>query len=156
MVAVAVVAIIGVIAVPSMYSFVKDNRLTTQANDLIADLMTARSTATKNNRRVALCASSNLSSCTGGTAFQGGWIVIVDSNNDGTFAAGEEIVRIHTAVPAETGITITASTASSITFETTGRPTVTGVSYTLNDNRPGNSKVVTVSNSGRPRVEKGS
>ncbi|QKV57365.1 MAG: GspH/FimT family pseudopilin [Dechloromonas sp.] len=60
-----IAAILAALAAPSFTSFIKNNRLTTTTNDLLADLALARSEAAKRGQQVTLCISTNGSSCTG-------------------------------------------------------------------------------------------
>lgn len=63
MVAVAVLSITLVIAVPSFTGLINNNRLTSQANELIAAFILARTEAIKQNQFVVLCHSSNSLTC---------------------------------------------------------------------------------------------
>ncbi|TVQ38951.1 MAG: prepilin-type N-terminal cleavage/methylation domain-containing protein [Wenzhouxiangella sp.] len=80
MIAIAVLAILAAVALPALRTTIQNNRLTTQANDLLTAFQFARSEALRVNGDVIVCASSNLASCGGG--WQQGWIVI-DPNAPG-------------------------------------------------------------------------
>ncbi|KAB7623156.1 GspH/FimT family pseudopilin [Alkalilimnicola sp. S0819] len=92
MVVVALLGIVVAIAVPSFTDIVRDNRITTQANDMLAALNLARSEAIKRNQRVSVCPSSNLTNCSGGTDWSVGWIVFTDANGNGAVDAGTDTV----------------------------------------------------------------
>lgn len=77
MVAVLVLAVLSAIAVPNFRATVQNNRLTSQANELITALQLARSEAIKIARPVSVCPSSNGTSC--GGSWAQGWIVVQDN-----------------------------------------------------------------------------
>lgn len=80
MIAVAVLAILSAIAVPNFSALINRDRLTSQANELVATLQYARSEAVRLNSRVTLCPSTNGASCSGDD-----WsrvIVMVPRNNE--------------------------------------------------------------------------
>lgn len=76
-VTVVIAGILISIAVPSMSSFIKDGRLTTQANTLMADLAFTRSEAVKRGTNVTVCRSNDSATCdTAAGSWTTGWIVI--------------------------------------------------------------------------------
>lgn len=81
MITVAIIAILGSIALPSFSSALQSNRVATTSNEFMASVAYARSEAMRNNRGAVMCPSSNGSSC-GGT-WADGWIVWADRNADG-------------------------------------------------------------------------
>ena len=76
MVTVAVLAIVLTVAVPSFANLVNGNRLTAQANDMLAGLILARTEAIKQNQSMLFCHSSDGETCSGAPAagWQG-WLV---------------------------------------------------------------------------------
>jgi type IV fimbrial biogenesis protein FimT len=83
MVAVAVLAILLSIGIPSFQSLVAQNRATSAANELQSTLQFARSTAIAQARPVTVCAATNFTggtpTCITGTTavnWNGGWIVL--------------------------------------------------------------------------------
>lgn len=63
MTAIAIMAVLMAIAVPSFTSLINSNRLTSQGNEIVASLQYARSEAIRSNRRATLCPSTDGSSC---------------------------------------------------------------------------------------------
>ena len=59
MVTLGVLAILVTLATPSFTSVINSNRLSSQANELVADIQLARSEALRRNRTVRLCRSTN-------------------------------------------------------------------------------------------------
>jgi len=84
MVTLAVAGTLAAIAVPNMRDFMRNNRLSSAANDMLRSVQVARSEAVKRQRVMAACASSNPNAddaiCSDG-AFSG-WIVFEDSNGN--------------------------------------------------------------------------
>ena len=108
--AIAVLAILTTLAVPSFTQFIQNNRLAGQANEMVATFQFARSEALKRSLNVRACASDDNAGCSG--AWTDGWIVIADEGGD-----DEELLRVWPA-PAD-GFQITAS-SSYVGFEPTG------------------------------------
>jgi len=122
MITVAILAIMIGVGAPALRDFVIRSRLVTQASDLTVALQTARSEANRRSQRVMVCkASSTYSACATGTDWGAGWIVFVDSDRNGSFTTGEEILRVHQASP--TNITITMAGGGSGSDRLYYRPT---------------------------------
>jgi type IV fimbrial biogenesis protein FimT len=67
----------------------------------MTSLTLARSEAIKRNLRVALCKSADGALCTTAGDWAQGWLVFVDRDSDGTFDAGEDVLRTQAALPGE-------------------------------------------------------
>jgi len=89
----AVAAILVTVAIPNMRTFIQNGRINTQINDLIGDLSLARSEAIKRRTNVGICMSTNGTTCAGGGNWRDGRAIFVDANNNGTWDAGEVILR---------------------------------------------------------------
>ncbi len=76
MITVGIAGIVMAFAIPNMAEFVKNERLTSASNNLLADIMLARSKAVERNQPVIVCASTDLVTC--GGSFENGWIVTID------------------------------------------------------------------------------
>ncbi|MDY0057436.1 MAG: GspH/FimT family pseudopilin [Methyloversatilis sp.] len=94
MIVVTLLAIISAIALPAFQGFIASNRLTSEANELLAGLNLARSEAVRTQRRVVLCRASATGCVTtaDGAPWQR-WVVFVDNDADGVFDAGELLLR---------------------------------------------------------------
>lgn len=136
----AIAAILITVAGPNFLAFIKNNRLTAQANNMVGSLQLARSEAVKRNKTVTVCRSDNptvslpaLPVCNTGTNWKNGWIVFVDNNGDGARDAGETtILQQHEALSGGNNLYGSASTnvKKFISFKDTGF-VVTGSSGTL-------------------------
>jgi type IV fimbrial biogenesis protein FimT len=100
MITVAIAAILLGLAAPSFTDTIRNNRLTTAANDLLHSTQLARSEALKRQTPVVVCASADSAaqppSCSYG-AFTD-WIVFVDANNNWSVDATETVLERHGAV----------------------------------------------------------
>ena len=88
LVTIGIAAILLTLAVPSFTSLINANRLTAQANEVVASLQLARSEAVRRNTRVIVCRSTDGSTCITASG-QGQWLTFVDANGNGTAQAGE-------------------------------------------------------------------
>ncbi len=110
-VTVAVLAIMMAMAVPSFTSLINSNRLTSQANELVASLQLARSEAVRRNRSVTLCRTTNGTTCAGAAGKWDRWIAVMPVG-----AGAVEVLRdTSTKAPVQ----ITAG-VDSITFRADG------------------------------------
>lgn len=104
MISVAILGVLAILAVPPWVDFVREQRATSQINDLVASMNIARSEAIKRGASVTLCASGDPNAtppaCSGNNTWHSGWIVFVDDDDDATFepGAGEQLLRVHSAL----------------------------------------------------------
>lgn len=76
MVTLTVIAVLGMVAVPSFNQAFLSNRLTGYANSFAASATYARSEAIKRNTTVTLCSSGDGAACASSGGWQQGWIVL--------------------------------------------------------------------------------
>jgi len=155
LITIAVAAITLSIAVPGFQDLVNNNRLTTAANDLLSDVLLARSEAVKRETRVVLCKSKNLTSCITSGGWEQGWLVFLDLNNNAQVDTGEPIFSAHEALQ---GVAIAGNTAVSdyISYVSTGRTRKTDGSLqngTLTITAANKTRKLVISSTGRPRIE---
>ena len=110
MVTVGVVSILLAIAVPSISSMVKNNRLSTQVNMFMADIHLARSESVKRGIRIIMCrtADPNLSTpaCGGSTQdWTTGYLVFTGEDGNNTYQAGTDTL-IRRGQPAQNGVEV--------------------------------------------------
>ncbi|WP_232207664.1 GspH/FimT family pseudopilin [Pseudoxanthomonas sp. J35] len=107
---IAVLAILLTLAVPSFTSVINSNRLTAQANELVADLQFARSEAVRRNQRVTVCPSVDSAACSGAADWSNRIITAPIAGG------GVEVIRVSTAkAPLQLG-----GDATSIVFRPDG------------------------------------
>ncbi|MEP7139139.1 MAG: GspH/FimT family pseudopilin [Caldimonas sp.] len=111
----SVLAILLVIASPGLASLTSSNALASAQTELAAATMVARGEAMKRGVPVGLAAVAPVA----GSEFSGGWMVFVDANGNGSYDAGETIVRQQVAYRSDMRIA-TASGATALTFNSRG------------------------------------
>ncbi len=143
LVTVVMVAILGGIVAPSFEQFIKDNRLSSQINNLIGSLHIARSEATNRGLIVTICASSDSATCNTNN-WENGWIIFTDANNSGNAVVdgSDEILRYQESL--DGGNTLRTSgfnftTAGQVLFGSNGFMQTSGAAtsgtFTLCDDR---------------------
>jgi len=87
LVTIAIVAILAAIAFPSFSYVLRNNRVRTQANDIISAFNLARNEAITRSRSVSICAADTRSgvpsACGDADDWKHGWIVFVDDTASG-------------------------------------------------------------------------
>lgn len=160
MIVIAVMAILMGIAAPAADEWITNMRMTSQANDLLADIMLARSEAGARGVTVTLCPSSDPTAtaaiCTATNDWASGRIVIV-TNLDGT----SSILRVGQALTG--GVSLLSldgagAARNSFTFSSLGALTPIGSGGSRFDlcPQPGSSvrqgRRIVIDTSGRPNI----
>jgi len=152
MVTIAVVAILLTVGVPSFRSLTQNNRMATQANELMAALTLARSEAVKRGASVTVCSSTDQASCAGSNNWATGWIVFADSDADATVDGGDTIVRTWAALTGGSTLSTGGGGATSITFQSSGLTNLgANVAFALSTSgcTGTNARTITVIQTGR-------
>lgn len=171
-IALMIVGILTVVGVPTLKTFMQNNRLIAASNELLASFHLARTEALKLNSRVTICESTDGTTCSTTGSWRTGWIVFVDAdgnlNGTGTACAASGtdcLLRTHAGYSDPqlliTGIDEGGAAVSSITFTSLGLPKqVSGASQSgvfnlcVLDNGGStiNSRAMVLSLSGRVRI----
>lgn len=149
LIVISIATILLAIAVPNFTDFIRNSRLSSQANDLILTLMYAKSEAVKRGRSTVVCSSANGSSCAASTSWEQGWIAYQDADADGIVDAGEILQVRHQL---EGNNTLRAA-RTSIIFQNTGFSSGSNDTFKLCDSR-GNTSMrgVVLNSQGRVRM----
>jgi type IV fimbrial biogenesis protein FimT len=115
----AVASVLLMLAAPDLRAFRARNQVTAASNSIVAGLNLARFTAVTSADDVTICGSADGSTCASG-AWDGGWIVFRDDDEDGVPAASE-VIRTVSLV----GDLSDTSDVDSIAFEPDGTTTFT-------------------------------
>lgn len=126
MIAISILAILTALAMPSLVQFMARNELVGTSNALISGINLARNEAVTRSTTVGICPSTDGNSCTGG-AWESGFLVFVDDDNNSDFDGGEELIRAESGFT-NPAITIdgTAGVDNGITFTADGILTAVG------------------------------
>jgi type IV fimbrial biogenesis protein FimT len=129
----SIVAILAAIGIPSFKYVTASNRIASEINGLLGDMQFARSEAVKQGQSVTVCVSANGKTCTGGRAWQNGWIVFLDANFNQSVDAGEAIIRVQPAFSGTDTFIASRNTFTAITYNRMGyAPTGAPANLTIN------------------------
>lgn len=156
LVTISIGLILLTVAAPSFQSFIAQNRVEGASNQLLASLAYARSEAIKRGSRITLCKSSNASTC-GGSGWEEGWIVFLDSNNNGTrqtsgVTPAETLLRVIQAQP--NGVTVRGNNnfTNYVSYLIGGASNTIGTFAMCNADTLAGSRAIIINSTGRPRV----
>jgi type IV fimbrial biogenesis protein FimT len=148
---VGIIGVVTAIAVPSMNVYIKNDRLTTNINTLVGHLAYARSEAVTRSVQVGLCASDNMTSCSGDN-WSLGWILFIDADANNTFTEGEEISRVKQALHSNNTMTYSIGNDAIVIYDPRGFTPNSNGSFSLCDDRStANLKSISISVTGRVR-----
>lgn len=129
--AVTIISVMLIIAVPNLSSILQNNQVMQQAHDFISAFQLSLTEADKNDSNVTLCAKKEMSDeCYNYTTspstelWRNGWLLFTDTNNNGTYNPESGDTLIKSQVNGHNQITITAPT-SAVTV-TTGNTVTRG------------------------------
>lgn len=162
MLVVALAAVLLTLGIPGVQQLMQNTARSSSANEALAALQRARSEAVKRNNIVTLCPSSDGATCTGGTAWENGWIAFLDddldsideaADGDGSLDAGEEVFQTGSSLGGPT----LRTTFTGLQYRSNGRmQTLAGASeaeFILCDERgPDEARVILIFRSGRTQV----
>jgi type IV fimbrial biogenesis protein FimT len=147
MITLVIVGIVVSLAAPGMGEFIKNERLTSYRNTLFTDLFLARSKAVERNQPTIVCVSTNEASCTAG-AFESGWIVGIDTDNDGTLTNADELIKVQQSIQGD--IQFNSNLGSLVIFDSRGfNPGATGLISVCDDRGNDSALVISISVTGR-------
>jgi type IV fimbrial biogenesis protein FimT len=132
MVAVVIVAILGIVAVPSFRDFIIRNRTTAVTNEFVSSVLRARNEAVSRNTCTTICRSEDTTAvspasptCVGsGTAWGTGWIVFRNPTCDAAKGdpALDDLVMVVNALDPDYSLEGPDGSAGVIFFSATGSP----------------------------------
>jgi type IV fimbrial biogenesis protein FimT len=145
-------AVAGVLSLGAvgMTGLVQDARMTSTVNQLMGDLSLARSEAIKRNTIIVICKSDNGATCSADAAWDKGWIIFTDINNNHDVDANEAIIHVQQALSGS--VTLRYGSLHDYMRYAPTSETWSGT-FTFCDSRGANhAKAVIVYWTGRPRV----
>lgn len=105
MVVLAIAGVLMAVGIPAMGDFIRNSRITSAANDVMAALHFTRSESIKRRQPVTLCTSASAvtdaNPACAASAVLTGWIVFVDLNQSGQRDAGELVLLQHEPMDAQ-------------------------------------------------------
>ncbi len=116
MITMSIIVILTTVAAPNLYQFMSSNRLSGITTEFMGTLGHARSEAIKTSLPTIVCASSDLTNCSG--TWSNGWISFIDNDRSSSRSSGDTYLRRNTALP---GNYTANGTSNTIIFERDGR-----------------------------------
>jgi type IV fimbrial biogenesis protein FimT len=163
LVVLALLAVLLSLAGPNLQSLRQKHQMQSQAEQLQASLLLARSEALRRQQRVTLCVRESSAGAgplcaTSGTWAQG-WVMFVDGNDSGHREASETVLELHGALPEFLKLQGNATVDRYISYGPQGRSQSTSGAFqagTLTLCGAGQNHVwrVVVYAVGKPRLEK--
>jgi len=117
-------------------------------------LVLARSEAVKNNLPVAVCKSSNGTSCASSGYWDAGWLVYVDTDNDGEFDSSESMLTSHSALSQLT-LRATDTDLDQVIYQADGTQRIAANFNVCIDDDTTRGTNIRIGLTGRPSTEKG-
>jgi len=138
LITVVVLATLAAIALPSLATLVKNNRLESVLGEVQYGFTYARSEAVTRRQQITVCATENGTSCSTGDppAWQAGALIFIDNPPIGTVDTGDTILKYIGFDASGLKIANSATPPSFFSFTPTGNATSTG-SLTFCDTRSG-------------------
>lgn len=131
MIAIAVLAILLGLAVPSFNDATLSSKLGSHANSMIASANLARSEAIKRNTTITLCVSTDGANCATSGGWEQGWIVMCRTTSPSTACdgAGPDRIIFHRQQAVQSGLKITEAdvTVRSLNFASNGAGTTPAI-----------------------------
>ncbi|MCK9488375.1 MAG: GspH/FimT family pseudopilin [Xanthomonadales bacterium] len=148
----AVAAILAGTAVPSMKNLMLHQQQVSALNAYVGSFNLARSHAVSHVSQVIACPSRDGATCTGGLAWEHGWLLYQDDNRNRRLDAGEPVLSV--AGPLRPGLTATSSIGRpQLVYRSDGSAAGSNLRLTLCDQRGSDrARSVVINNAGRPRT----
>ena len=155
MVTIAVLAVLLAWGLPNFQNSLRSNRVATSTNEVLASVSLARSEAIRSTRGAGICASSDGTGCNG-ASWSDGWMVFADTNANGSFDAGDTVLKFSRG---SDKLSAALAPAGVIAFDARGRRRAAGDQVlTLKPSECGGQplqRTLTINASGQVRTAKG-
>ncbi len=144
----SLIGILTMVAIPSVNGILKNERLTTQINSLLAHLQFARSEALLRHKQVVVCASKDAATCSGN--WSDGWIVFFDNDESADVSDGDALLQAHAKLSGDNVMNNTGGTT--IIYDSRGFTPNSASTFSVCDDRGASKgKSITISTTGRVR-----
>jgi len=159
--ALAVLAILAMQAIPSMAAWVSKVRLSSAADQFFQSLALARNEAIKRNTRTVVCKSAAGSVCDLTGSWQWGWIVFVDVNGNAQVDDGDQILFRQAALGGNIRFDGNTNVAKYVSYSPNGTSKMVGGAVQMGtfticmaSGTPTDARKLMLSKPGQVRVEK--
>ena len=151
----AVVAILATVAVPGFQVLIKNNRISSQTNELLAALRLVRSEAIKRAAVVSLCKRNKAgAACDAAASWRDGWLAFVNDDGDrpAQVDAGERILRVYGELSGGNTLSGGGNFRNFISYSAVGASSNLGTFTLCDDRGPDHALAVIISRTGRART----
>ena len=155
MITISILGILLGVGLPSFVTFINNNKITSEANDLIYSFHMARSEAIKRGTEVRI-ASMN------GTSWADGWKVVADLNGDTDYIDAGDIIMQWDPLDGGSALTVVATNATSsvyVSFNARGGMIPNNASFiftlTPSDCDTVASRIISITPTGRANIDHG-
>jgi len=156
LVALAILAVIIAVAVPSMSSMIEANRTDSTAQALFTSMVAARSEAVARNQNVVLCKSPNGIFCSTANDWEQGWLTYVDENGDGVKDITDPITGSFSSLHNDFTLRTGAAYSNKLEFRPDGSVSQVGTFRLCGpDANTADAKSIVLNITGRPRGTEG-
>lgn len=148
LVTLSIAAVVLTLAIPNFRDFLLNSRLTSQTNEFVLALASAKSEAVKRGTLVTVCSRATDTSCAGSTTWDTGWLVFVDGDVAGTVDGTDIVLQVYSTL--EGNNTLRAGARQRVTFQNTGFSSGFNDTFRLCDARgTATARSIVVSQQGR-------
>lgn len=145
LIAMVIVTIAIALGIPSLNSFINENRLIAHTNEMVRTLNIARSESVKRGEIVTICKSPQSSpQCGDARNWKDGWVAFVDLNGDGVIDDGETVLETYPALAAGFSIVTGNNFSNRISYRPDGRSSNNDSIYVCSDQQTGRRIIIAV------------
>lgn len=154
MTALAVVAILAGIGVPSFRAVMANQRMVAAVNSYVGSFQQARMRSLARAGQTVVCPSADGRSCSGGLSWQHGWLIYDDENFDKRLGRGEPVVAVFGPLAGDDLQATSSIGRPQLVFRADGSAMGSNLTLTVCDERgPDHARSIVVNNGGRPRID---
>jgi type IV fimbrial biogenesis protein FimT len=124
LISISLLAILLALAAPAFSALVDTIRLNAAANSMLSSFWLARSEAIKRGTRVVVCKSASGTACASSGAWEQGWLVFSDANNNAGRDPGEAILTVQPALASNLRFSGNSTVASFVSFTSLGQTAI--------------------------------
>ncbi|WP_109581864.1 GspH/FimT family pseudopilin [Cupriavidus plantarum] len=153
LVAVTVLGVVAMAALPNLSSFTHNSKIRSEASSFASDMEVARSEAARRNATITICPSQDGNACSEDWSLPR--VIFFDANNDGAYGNGDDLIRRGNTPPARIVITATDLAAPTyIRFRSFGPSNSPTASWQICENGSALSgQTITMTGSGKPYIQ---
>ncbi len=150
LVVLVIVSVLAALVGPSFTGSIARAEVDGMRDKLASALQYARSEALKRKLPVTVCTSTDQTGCANNNNWQTGWIVFLDTNGNGSFNGGDQVLQVeYDGSRLNTTIQAYNAAGSAVTFNRIGRAATGAGDYSLcHPGQPTRGRAVRISVTG--------